>query len=270
MGTGSLPGVGAGACAMSVHLLEERGRGQEAACRKRVIPSRRHRAYISFGGLSPHSPLGNHDAKADKSLQSEGVQALCGRDPFLGPAARDAIQALLQCQRHQPLPQGAPTSLCLHTDLAHWESMWQLLLLTVEASSLNHPSASLVTIAGLMGLQSVTTGLSITRLVTVNTPSMMHVSVQAPPLPTQIQAGFDPCHVLQVEGCSSQHAACHGNPLTPGLSAFLFLFIPPSWAYPVFLSSRVDGTETEHFIQSNVSCPSPLFPSRAHTYTSVL
>lgn len=63
---------------MSVHLLEERGRGKEAACRKQVIPSRRHKAYISFSGLSPHFPLGNHDVKADKLLQSEGVQALCG------------------------------------------------------------------------------------------------------------------------------------------------------------------------------------------------
>lgn len=29
-------------------------------------------------GLSPHSPLGNHDVKAGKLLQSEGVKVLCG------------------------------------------------------------------------------------------------------------------------------------------------------------------------------------------------
>lgn len=110
-----------------------------------------------------------------------------------------------------------------------------------------------------MGLHSVTTGLSIMRLVTVNIPSMMHVSVQAPPLPTQIQAGFDPCHIVQVEGCSSQHAACRGNPLTPSVLAFLFLFVPPSWAYPVFLSSRVDGTET-HTALYSIRCVLPIFP----------
>lgn len=106
----------------------------------------------------------------------------------------------------------------------------------------------------------------------VNTLSTMHVSVQAPPLPTQIQAAFDPCHILRVEGCSSQHAACRGNPLTPqhprGLSAFLFLFVPPLWAYPVFLSSGVDRTETHAALYSGQMCPArlPCSPPK-HTHT---
>lgn len=86
----------------------------------------------------------------------------------------------------------------------------------------------------------------------------------------QIQAAFDPCHVLRAEGCSSQHAACHGNPLTPqhprGLSAFFFLLVPPLWTYPVFLSSGVDGTETHAALYSDQMGPAH-FLSKTHTHT---
>lgn len=102
--------------------------------------------------------------------------------PFLGPAAPwkgwNPPASPAQCQGHQLLPHVltslAPGSLGLHTDLARQESGAAAPAPAVHAVLQHQPDGS----------AQWTTCLSPVRLVTVNTPSTMHVGVQAPSLPT--------------------------------------------------------------------------------------
>ena len=110
------------------------------------------------------------------------MQACVGETLFLDQLlpGRDVTHPLLQ---PSPFPKVLTSPLApawpgLHSDLAR------------QDCGATAPAAGCDGRAPSLGLRRVTACLSVTRPVTVNTLSTMHVGVQAPPLPTQIQAAF--------------------------------------------------------------------------------
>lgn len=233
---------GAGACACTVLLQEGKVRG---ACRTARQQSLHCLQQFDLLVLHWETTMG----RLSKSLRNEKMQAYVRQADKtlldLPPPGRALTYLLPQPEEPAPSPG------CSHP-------VPQLPWVSTPAEG---PGGSMLAPApGSEGShQSGRAAARLGTVVQVNAPSTAPVGMPAPPSAAQIQPASDPCHVMRVQGCGSLFTPQHPR----GLSAFLGLFLPLPWAYAIFLSSEVYGTETHTALYSEQSCPAHL-PSVCH------
>lgn len=244
---------GAGACACAVLLQEGKVRGACGTARQQSL-----HCLQQFDLLVLHweTTMG----RLSKSLRNEKMQAYVRQADKtlldLQPPGRALTYLLPQPEEPAPSPG------CSHP-------VPQLPWVSTPAEG---PGGSMLAPApGSEGShQSGRAAARLGTVVQVNAPSTAPVGMPAPPSAAQIQPASDPCHVMRVQGCGSLFTPQHPR----GLSAFLGLFLPLPWAYAIFLSSEVYGTETHTALYSEQLCPAHLpsvcHPPKTHTHIGAL